>query len=193
VLFAGGFVTAKKRDRWMVSYLDVLTILLILFIAAAARTAQPPTAPAPAPTPSILLEVQKKLEREGLETRLETRGLIVSLPQAILFASGDDRITAEALPMVARLAEIVRDIPNQVSLEGNADAVPIHNHRFKNNWELSAARGISLLDVFATQFGIPESRLSVASYGSNRPSRSNETEDGRASNRRVEIAILDAR
>ncbi|HEY6393661.1 MAG TPA: OmpA family protein, partial [Bryobacteraceae bacterium] len=71
--------------------------------------------------------------------------------------------------------------------------VPIHNRRFKNNWELSSARSLSLLSLLTTGYGIPESRLSVQSYGTSNPKGSNDTETGRAENRRVEILILDSR
>jgi chemotaxis protein MotB len=92
---------------------------------------------------------------------------------------------------VSKIADVLRDIPNHVSLVGHADAVPIHNRRFRNNWELSAARGLALLDLLSNRYGIAESRLSVASDGSYRPKSPNDTPDGRASNRRVEIVILD--
>lgn len=196
-----------NRDRWTVSYMDMLTILLIFFIAVAAQlpahqpAAPPPpvpAAPAPVPVPvplpperPVLSNAQQILEKHGLDARLEERGLVISLPQTILFASGDDRISSSALPIVEEIADVLRDVPNKVSLIGHADSIPIHNRRFKNNWELSAARGLRLLETLNTRFGIPESRLSVSSDGVNSPKSSNETPDGRAENRRVEIVILD--
>ena len=69
--------------------------------------------------------------------------------------------------------------------------MPIHNRRFNNNWELAAARSLELLDLLTTRYGLAESRFSVASYGSNDPRNPNDTPDGRAGNRRVEILILD--
>ena len=122
---------------------------------------------------------------------LERRGLIISLPQAILFAPGEDLVSRDALPLVAQIAIVLRDIPNKVSLEGHADATPIHNRRFKDNWELSAARSLNILKLLSTRYDISESRLSAVSYGPYRPSASNDTKDGRASNRRVDIAILE--
>lgn len=205
-----------NRERWVVSYMDMLTILLIFFIAIAAKLPAhppvdpPPVAAVPTPTPAltptptptpvpapevpdrpVLSNAQQVLEQHGLDVRLEKRGLVISLPQTILFASGDDRISSSALPIVEEIADVLRDIPNQVSLIGHADSIPIHNRRFKNNWELSAARGLRLLETLNSRFGIPESRLSVSSDGANRPRSSNETPDGRAENRRVEIVILD--
>ena len=195
------------RDRWMVSYMDVLTILLIFFVAIAARSldhpkpkseaaAAAPKAPEP-PRPAVpegrqkLLEAQKNLEREGLDLRMEPRGLVISIPQAVLFPSGADRVSPQAFPMVARIAGVLRGIPNPVSLVGHADTVPIHNRHFRDNWDLSAARSLNLLEVLSHRYGIDESRLSVASFGSYRPAGPNDTPDGRARNRRVEIVILD--
>lgn len=222
------------RERWLVSYTDILTLLLILFIAMAAQTvgqqqqagaveikpqssaptvpvppattdpAPPAVAPAastmppePAPTASsspsheALVRAQERLKQTGLDLHLEARGLVISLPQAILFASGDDRINASAFPIISQIADVLRDLDNKVELAGHADSVPIHNRRFKNNWELSAARGLSLLNTLTNQYGIAESRLTVSSYGSFSPKSSNDTADGRAENRRVEILILD--
>jgi chemotaxis protein MotB len=115
---------------------------------------------------------------------------VVSLPQAILFASGQDRLSPEAFPMVGQIAEAIRGIPNSVSLIGHADAVPIHNRRFRDNWTLSVARGLSLLEVLNKRFGVPQARLSVAGYGSYSPREPNDSAENRAANRRVEIVIL---
>jgi chemotaxis protein MotB len=186
------------RDRWTVSYLDVLTILLIFFIAAAAK--MPMIAKTEAHPKSTRAEVEKKTSqlagaREmlaglGIDARMEDRGLVVSLPQTILFASGDDRISESAIPLIEKIADVIQAMPNQVILCGHADSNPIHSRRFRSNWELSAARGLRLLEMLSEKYGIDESRLSVSSDGANRPVASNGTPDGRASNRRVEIVIV---
>jgi chemotaxis protein MotB len=193
------------RDRWMVSYLDVLTIMLILFVAMAAQAVQsapkpqsPPPAPVAAPTPApvtpasnaALAAIKQQLEQNQLDVQLDSRGVVVSLPQALLFPPGEDRINADAFATVATIGDVLGKIPNSVKLVGHADAVPIHNRRFSNNWELAAARGLRLLELLSSRYGIEESRLSVESYGSNEPKSSNDTPDGRANNRRVEIVIL---
>ena len=214
-----------QRDRWMISYMDVLTILLIFFVAIAAQslqrlrpnrvaaTAEPaavtkaqsatprhrpsaedqPINPRPDATVAdarqTLLRAQQSLEKHGLDMRLEPRGLVISLPQAILFPSGEDRISPQALPILARIADVLRDIPNDVSLIGHADAVPIHNRHFKSNWDLSMARSLRILQLLSRRYGVSESRLHIASYGPYRPQSPNNTADGRARNRRVEIVI----
>jgi chemotaxis protein MotB len=201
---------SSGRDRWMVSYLDVLTIMLILFVAIAAQALQsvaktpPDTPPNKPPAPVVaaaplipapsaaLAAIEQELEQNHLDVRLDARGVVVSLPQALLFAPGDDRINANALATVNVIGEVLGRIPNNVRLGGHADAVPIHNRRFSNNWELAAARGLRLLELLSSKYGIAESRLSVESYGSYDPKSTNDTPDGRASNRRVEIVILDS-
>ena len=197
------------RDRWMVSYLDVLTILLILFVAMAAQTLQnsqkkpapvaavAPVAPvAKAPVvegPSAAMTaIKQDLEKSNLDVQVDSRGVVVSLPQTLLFQRGEDRINADALPTVKTIGDVLNKIPNNVSLVGHTDATPIHNRHFANNWELAAARGLRLLELLSSRYGIEESRLSVASFGSYDPKSSNDTPDGRASNRRVEIVILDS-
>ena len=196
---------AGIRDRWMISYMDVLTILLIFFVAIAAQVRlhpapQPTAVPAPAAAPlapasppvdpgHTLADIRKKLEKFGLDMRVEPRGLVISLPQAILFSSGEDRISAQGLPVIASIADVLRDVPNEVTLIGHADAVPIHNRHFLNNWDLATARSLRMLELMSQRYGVPESRLSIASYGTYRPAGPNDTPDGRAHNRRVEVVI----
>ena len=198
-----------QRERWLISYTDFITILLILFVAIAAqgmRSALPPRSPQSKTQPSArpvqhtpnaadsrqaLVRADEKLRLQGLDSHLEKRGLVISLPQAILFPSGQDHVTPAALPIVSQIAEVLASVPNKVALVGHADSIPIHNQRFHSNWELSAARSVNLLEVLSSRYGISESRLSVQSYGSNDPKDSNDTEAGRAENRRVEILLLD--
>jgi flagellar motor protein MotB len=115
---------------------------------------------------------------------------------SVLFHPGSSQVNPAALPTVARIADVLRGIPNQISLGGHADVVPIHNRRFRNNWELAAARSLELLDLLTTRYKIAESRFSISSFsisscGSTDPRNSNDTAEGRADNRRVEILILD--
>lgn len=212
-----------QRERWLISYTDFVTILLILFAAIAAQSlhpikappqheapqpkrvqtdqavskpqpeshSQPPSQPQSQPQNPILVKALEKLRSQGLDSRLEKRGLVISLPQAILFPSGEDHIVPGALPVVSQIADVIASVPNKVALVGHADAIPIHNKRFQSNWELSAARSVQLLELLTTRYGIDESRLSVQSFGSNDPKDSNDTEAGRAENRRVEILLLD--
>jgi chemotaxis protein MotB len=198
-----------QRDRWMISYVDVLTILLVFFIAVASKTlfartdpAPPPPAATPAPVPpppplhvdqppsSPLADAFDQLKALGIAARMEPRGLVISLPQAILYSSGEDQVSRDAIPVVEQIVGVLRALPNHITLVGHADSQPIHNQRFKSNWELSAARGLRLLELLSVRYRIDESRLSVSSDGANQPTSPNDTPEGRANNRRVEIVIM---
>jgi chemotaxis protein MotB len=185
-------------DRWLVSYVDVLTILLIFFLAAAANTsAVAKRPPAPSSTPSLPSTLDRlaqtlapQLAKEELSLKLEPRGLTISVPQAILFSPGDDQVSAAALPTLEKIARAVGSVPNKINLAGYADSIRIHNRRFRNNWDLAAARGLRLMELLTSKYDLDPSRFSVSSYGSNDPRSTNDTEDGRASNRRVEIVLM---
>jgi chemotaxis protein MotB len=164
------------------------------------KASQPESPPAAPPPPADLAKslesLQRALEKElkagKVGLRLESRGLVISLREAAFFASGDDHISAYSLPTLATIADVVEDLPNPVRLEGHTDSIPIHNSRFRSNWELSSARAIAMLEILAERFRIPRSRMSVAGYAENAPADSNETEDGRSHNRRVDVVLLSA-
>jgi chemotaxis protein MotB len=131
-----------------------------------------------------------------IEVHRETRGLVISLRQAAFFPSGGEEIAPSGLESLEKISTTIRDIPNPVLFEGHTDSVPIRNQkdnqRFRNNWELSAARSIAMLELFNRRYGIPESRFAAAGYAETKPVDSNDSAEGRAHNRRVDIVILSA-
>jgi chemotaxis protein MotB len=135
-------------------------------------------------------ELKKEIESGKLQVSMEARGLTVSFKEASLFASGDDTISGEAFKSVAKVATAIDKLPNPVRLEGHTDSVPIHTSRFRSNWELSAARSIALLELLTKKYNVSRDRLSIGGYADTAPIGSNETEDGRAKNRRCDIIIL---
>jgi len=136
------------------------------------------------------LGTELKSGKVGL--KLEARGLVINLRESAFFASGDDGVALTSLPILAKIATEIQGFGNPVRLEGHTDAVPIHNSRFRNNWELSAARGIAMLELFQQKFGIAPERMAVAGYAENAPVDTNDTDEGRAHNRRVDLVILSA-
>lgn len=135
-------------------------------------------------------ELQEEIKTGKIQMRLEARGLIISLREAAFFGSGDDAINAGSLASIGKMAAVLQTLPNPVRLEGHTDSVPIHNSRFRSNWELSAARSIAMLEVLSTRFQVPPGRFAVAGYADTVPVASNDTDEGRAHNRRVDIVIL---
>jgi chemotaxis protein MotB len=160
----------------------------------------PQTAPAPPPHPppadlaKSLTTLQHGLDAElktgKIGLKLEGRGLVVSLREATFFASGDDAVAPGSEAILAKIAAEIQGFGNPIRLEGHTDSQPIHNSRFRSNWELSVARSIAMLELFQRKFGIAPERLSVAGYAENAPVESNDSEEGRARNRRVDLVIL---
>ena len=152
-----------------------------------------PTSAAPSLTHSQqLLEqaLQDEIKRGEVEVHMEPRGLVVSFKQGALFDSGADTVKASALPTMQKAAGVLIRLQNLVRLEGHTDNLPIHNLHFRNNWELSSARSIAILTLLSDQCGIDRRRLSVSGYADVAPVASNESEEGRAKNRRVDVVIL---
>ncbi len=125
-----------------------------------------------------------------IELKLEGRGLVISLQESAFFASGDDGVAPASLAILSKIAAEARGMSNPIRLEGHTDSVPIHNSRFRSNWELSAARAISMMEVLRDRLEMPADRMSVAGYAENAPVDSNETAEGRARNRRVDLVVL---
>ena len=144
------------------------------------------------PSMSYLTQALAKEIKDGkVEVHLDARGLVVSLRQAAFFPSGGDDIAPPGLKSIEKIATTIRDLPNPVRLEGHTDSIPIHSQRFPSNWELSTARSIAMLQLFTGQYGISVDRFAVAGYADTKPIDSNDSAEGRAHNRRVDIVILD--
>jgi len=160
----------------------------------------PPSPPGTPPHPADLVQslaaLQKGLDAElksgKVHVQLEIRGLVITLQEAAFFASGDDALAPNNMPTLSKIADVVRGVPNQLRLEGYTDSIPIHNSRFRSNWELSSARSIAMLELLQQRFDIPSSRMTVAGYAENAPADDNDTPEGRAHNRRVDIVLLSA-
>jgi chemotaxis protein MotB len=131
-----------------------------------------------------------EIQQGKIELHLEPRGLVASLRQASFFPSGGDAVDPSTHESIGRLAGTLRSLPNLVRLEGHTDSVPIHTARFRSNWELSAARAIAVMELLAVNFEVPRSRMAIAGYADTAPVQVNETEEGRARNRRVDVVIL---
>ena len=135
-------------------------------------------------------QLHPEIAKGQIELKMESRGLVISFKQAALFDSGADVVKLSAYDSIAKVAKAILGLPNQVRLEGHTDNQPIHNDRFNNNWELSSARSIAMLQLITTKFNVPVQRLAVAGYADVEPVASNNTDDGRARNRRVDVVIL---
>jgi len=125
-----------------------------------------------------------------LKVRIVRGRMVVEMASGILFPSGSARLTAEGEAALAELSEILMTIPDRdFQVAGHTDNVPISSGRYRSNWELSADRSVSVVK-FLQDSGVTPKRLSAAGYSEYQPSMDNDTEDGRAANRRIEIVLM---
>ncbi|MGA2379433.1 MAG: OmpA family protein [Spirochaetia bacterium] len=118
-------------------------------------------------------------------------GFAISLISDLFFASASAALNADAMPVLQQVSDFLGQIPNSVVVEGHTDNIPPDAVRWPGgNWELAAERSIAVLQTLE-DYGVPTERLSSSSYGSTRPVQSNNTEEGRAYNRRVDIVIVE--
>jgi len=141
----------------------------------------------------LTTDLHKEIGEGKIQVSLEQRGLVISLKQAAFFPSGEDGVASETYDSIGKVAEVIKKLPNPVRLEGHTDGIPIHNSRFRSNWELSAARSIAMLEILDTRFGVPRMQMAISGYAESKPVATNDTEQGRAQNRRVDILIMNER
>jgi outer membrane protein OmpA-like peptidoglycan-associated protein len=122
-----------------------------------------------------------------LDSKLDGRGLMMTVPGELLFAVGSDEVQAGAGDTLAKVAELIRMYDDrQVLIIGHSDAIG----DAANNRQLSERRAELVKQIFVDYFGLPADRLSAEGLGEARPIASNATPQGRSANRRVEILIL---
>ena len=139
-------------------------------------------------------ELQQALQREIAQHTVallrETDGLVISLREFGFFDSGSPALKTSALPALDRIASILAVRTCRLRIEGHTDNVPIHSAQMASNWELSTARSTELVRLLILRYRFPPERLAAAGYAEYHPIASNDTVQGRAQNRRVDIVIL---
>lgn len=114
----------------------------------------------------------------------------ISLSDNMLYRSGSYMISETAGDVLGKIAKIIKDYKGyDVLIEGNTDNVPINMVNIRNNWDLSALRGSSVVQALQNQYGVDPKRLTVGGRGQYNPVASNDTEMGKAKNRRTQIII----
>ncbi len=138
----------------------------------------------------LMTALQDQIKNKKLSLLLDERGIIVRINEGVLFEPGSDRLVEEGYGVLDEVALALKDLPNQIRIEGHTDNIPIKTERFPSNWDLSSARALRILKYFIKFFDYDPRRLSAVGYGEFRPIASNDTPSGRARNRRVDILIL---
>lgn len=128
--------------------------------------------------------------------QVETRGtsIVIRIREKASFPSGRAKFHGEFLPVVKKLRESLKDIDGKIAVAGHTDNIPIKTARFRSNWDLSAARAVSVLHQMIKgskdSDGLDPARLIAEGHGDSHPLVPNDTAENRAINRRVELTIV---
>jgi chemotaxis protein MotB len=141
-----------------------------------------------------MIDKMKAEIAQGQVTITELKGkLTVNMVEAVLFDSGKAEVKKEGLELLGKVVDVLKETKDKViRVEGHTDNVPIAGalaRVYPTNWELSAARAINVTRFLQAQ-GIDPARLSATAYGEFKPVADNETKEGRAKNRRIEIVLV---
>jgi chemotaxis protein MotB len=138
---------------------------------------------------SMLKQLKSMIDSGKLNVRIVRNKMVIELPEAVLFASGSAKLKTEGVRVLAELGPVLASIQDrQFQVGGHTDNKPIRTARFPSNWELSGARAIDVAELLI-EYGVPGNRISAAAYADTQPVESNDTAEGRAKNRRIEIAL----
>jgi len=129
--------------------------------------------------------IQKMMQK--MDVIDDERGLVVSFRKEILFAAGEATLRKELFPVLDVIAEGIEGCSNDILIMGHADGSPIGDNKNNTNWELSTARGLSVLQYFLKQKQFAPDRFAVGGYGASRPGNTSDSPEHQALNRRVEI------
>lgn len=129
-------------------------------------------------------------ELQEVDVKVLKGVVYISLADNMLFKSGSYEVNDRAMQTLSKIAKIIKDYGDyDVLVEGNTDNVPIKRNNIRNNWDLSALRASSVVQVLQNDFGVNPQRLSAAGRGEFNSIADNSTEYGRQRNRRTEIII----
>ena len=169
------------------------------------RSRTPP--PTPEPTPfniekdkddfsKLFQSIKVHIVSNSLDAQLnvhrENQVIILHITESALFDSGKDAIRQDARELLSNIVEIFDEYEGAIELiqiEGHTDNVPIHSARFESNWELSTSRAVKVVKYFLEHSSIEPMKYAASGYGEYRPIAANDSEEGKAKNRRVDFVI----
>jgi chemotaxis protein MotB len=139
----------------------------------------------------IISELRNMVQNQGLKDNMSMQqtedGILIRIDSPVLFDLGSADLKKNSYPVLHKVKELAMDWPNSIRIEGHTDDLKINTSQFPSNWELSTARALSVLRYFLTEGDIEPQKLKAVGYGEYHPLMSNQTAEGRAKNRRVEI------
>ena len=137
----------------------------------------------------FVTELQKMIDGGQLTVSIEQGRIVINLPENVLFATGSARVNGDGQEALRQIANVLKEFSDRrFQVEGHTDNVPMKSARFPSNWELSTARALSVVHLMI-QEGVAAENVSAAGFGEFHPRADNESKEGRALNRRIEIIM----
>lgn len=239
-------VATRSSAKWLVTYADMMTLLLVFFLlmfafshiddgkfqqlsqslqrpflpenasqgepeksgkeSAADEQNRDENSPAAVEKPAqskeeaeaqlqqVVAKTKAYLEEHELKHFIQVtegkQGVVIVLQDKILFDTGQAALRSESEGFLSTVADLLATMSYEVRVEGHTDDRPISSFRYPSNWELSSARASAVIRYFIEKGRMDPERLSAVGYGEHRPVADNDTPEGRAKNRRVEIVIV---
>ena len=211
----------ENAERYLLTYADLITLLLGLFIILYAVSNVDATKYedmmqnmgeyfgnenfANAEFKSTMLDISdnKYTLKSSLENFIDEydysnnirlieneRGITISIMDNILFESGRALLSEESKPILQKMTQIIKTLPNDIRIEGHTDNIPISTADFPSNWHLSMARATNTAYYLMNDLGLIQERVSVVGNSEFKPIAENDSPETRALNRRVDIVIL---
>lgn len=135
-------------------------------------------------------ELQKMIDGGQLTVSIEQGRIVINLPENVLFRSGRAVVNSEGQEALKQIGGVLKEFSERrFQIEGHTDNIPIKSARYPSNWELSTARALSVVHLMI-QEGVKPQNVSAAGFGEFHPRADNESKEGRALNRRIEIIML---
>jgi chemotaxis protein MotB len=134
--------------------------------------------------------IQTKKLSQAIKVVKDPRGIILRINDLVLFDTGSDKLKPEADEVLEVVGKLIGMSTGELSIQGHTDSRPIHTPRFPSNWELSAARATAVLRYLVAKHELKQDRVQIAGYADSRAVGPNDTEEGRAKNRRVEFMFI---
>lgn len=209
-----------NTDRWLLTYADLITLLLGLFVILYAiskvdaeqymRVTQafgglfgtsigivPSVRPATDTSPDRLT-IESKIRGamyEDIQSKMITlaqdeRGVVIHLAEELLFVSGSAVLKSSSRMTLDLLASVLKTVPNEIRIEGHTDDMPIQTSTFPSNWHLSVARAVSTGEYLTQHHGFAVDKVSMVGYADRKPLVANSSAENRAKNRRVDIIVI---
>ena len=139
---------------------------------------------------ALLGQFKKLIDAGKLRVKIVDGRMVLQLPSDILFDSGSATISTEGKEALAEVGGVLATMSGRrFQVEGHTDTVPISTKKYPSNWELGAGRAVAVVNVLV-EAGVDAEQVSAASYGQWRPTASNDTAEGKALNRRIEIVLV---